>query len=614
MKIMLARQGFALPTVLIASIIMLIVLLSAATASSSIRSSLNAQYYNQLAREAAESGMARASDCLAANAYEAQWNSSSPLRPNTSCSGGSGCTSGATCFVVTTGNVRTTFRVDAPQNQEVSQLVRSTGTVELLRPSNGSVWRTFTTTISGRVGIDLSLNTVVFGYVAGTGEGAYFFTIDENGELRGTGGNYYGWLGNGNSSDTLVPTKVNLPAGQKPASVFASFLSVGYNAFVITNTGALYGAGNNSYGQLGTGSTATTVSTPTPYNLPAGKLARTVGVLGFSTFVITTDNNIYASGSCTGGQLGTNYTVSGCANVLTPARVALPAPTSDQNTQPTDNITVDYQSAYVRMKGGRVYGWGVNNHGQLANGNTTPSSVPIQIGTFGNTSQPKATNITTDGVSIWIIDSNGKVWGAGYNFFGQLSDGTTTDRSSLVQYEIPDPTAKIVKVATDQWTSLVLTDTGEVWGTGNNIDGQLGAGTKTQTQSTPVKFILPSGVKAVDVINTASGDYTGSPYHNTYVIGDNGRVYGAGANDFGQLGDGTTTDRSTPVAMQVIDGVNIEAEKVLAGYGTAVILTSNQKIYTVGNNSDGQLGDGTTTNSSVPKANRYTNILPVTNF
>ena len=66
MKIMLARQGFALPTVLIASIIMLIVLLSAATASSSIRSSLNAQYYNQLAREAAESGMARASDCLAA--------------------------------------------------------------------------------------------------------------------------------------------------------------------------------------------------------------------------------------------------------------------------------------------------------------------------------------------------------------------------------------------------------------------------------------------------------------------------------------------------------------------------------------------------------------------
>ena len=300
--------------------------------------------------------------------------------------------------------------------------------------------------------------------------------------------------------------------------------------------------------------------------------------------------------------------------MLTPARVALPAPTSDQNTQPTDNITVDYQSAYVRMKGGRVYGWGVNNHGQLANGNTTPSSVPIQIGTFGNTSQPKATNITTDGVSIWIIDSNGKVWGAGYNFFGQLSDGTTTDRSSLVQYEIPDPTAKIVKVATDQWTSLVLTDTGEVWGTGNNIDGQLGAGTKTQTQSTPVKFILPSGVKAVDVINTASGDYTGSPYHNTYVIGDDGRVYGAGANDFGQLGDGTTIDRSSPVAMQVIDGVNIEAEKVLAGYGTAVILTSNQKIYTVGNNSDGQLGDGTTTNSSVPKANRYTNILPVTNF
>jgi alpha-tubulin suppressor-like RCC1 family protein len=53
---------------------------------------------------------------------------------------------------------------------------------------------------------------------------------------------------------------------------------------------------------------------------------------------------------------------------------------------------------------------------------------------------------------------------------------------------------------------------------------------------------------------------------------------------------------------------------VQTGFGTTVILTTGGKVYTVGNNSDGQLGDGTTTNSSVPKANRYTNILPVTVF
>jgi alpha-tubulin suppressor-like RCC1 family protein len=85
-------------------------------------------------------------------------------------------------------------------------------------------------------------------------------------------------------------------------------------------------------------------------------------------------------------------------------------------------------------------------------------------------------------------------------------------------------------------------------------------------------------------------------------------------NNYGQLGDGTTTERSTPVAMQVIDGVSIKAKSVASGFGTTIVLIAGKKIYTVGNNSNGQLGDGTTTNSLVPKANRYTNVLPLAIF
>ena len=66
--------------------------------------------------------------------------------------------------------------------------------------------------------------------------------------------------------------------------------------------------------------------------------------------------------------------------------------------------------------------------------------------------------------------------------------------------------------------------------------------------------------------------------------------------------------------MQTIDGTNVKALQVESGYGTTIVVGDNHEVYTVGNNTNGQLGDGTTTNSSTPKANKYTNALPITQF
>ncbi|MDN5835419.1 MAG: hypothetical protein L0H36_02160, partial [bacterium] len=83
----------------------------------------------------------------------------------------------------------------------------------------------------------------------------------------------------------------------------------------------------------------------------------------------------------------------------------------------------------------------------------------------------------------------------------------------------------------------------------------------------------------------------------------------------GQLGIGSTNSyRDVPVAMGVINGSSIKAKDVISGFGTTVVLTTDGKVYTVGNNNSGQLGDGTTSNSSTPKANKYTNVVPVTVF
>ena len=96
---------------------------------------------------------------------------------------------------------------------------------------------------------------------------------------------------------------------------------------------------------------------------------------------------------------------------------------------------------------------------------------------------------------------------------------------------------------------------------------------------------------------------------NTYVVLDDGSVMGAGGNEYGQIGNGTVSpSEPTPRKMNLPTGVR--ARSVQTGLGTTVILTEEGKIYTVGNNTDGQLGDGTTTNSSVPRANIYTNVVP----
>ena len=127
---------------------------------------------------------------------------------------------------------------------------------------------------------------------------------------------------------------------------------------------------------------------------------------------------------------------------------------------------------------------------------------------------------------------------------------------------------------------------------------------------TPVKFILPPGVKAVSSWTTSNG--LDPKNANTFVVTSDGRVFGAGSNVTGQLGighigGGTNGIYPTPQQMLVLGTQGNLASYVRSGYGTTVVYTNNRKVFTVGNNSNGQLGDDTTTTNPTPRANKNTN-------
>lgn len=659
--------GFALPTILITAVVMIMVMLAAVQSVSSINVAIDTDYYAQLADGAADAGLVMAEACLQQSDYVPKWSDAKPLRPNTDCSGNALVSCSAMpaasdndrCSVVATSGVHTSFSVPTPVPGPTSQVITSNGTAARLRASTGTSWRTTTSTSREAYSATLAQSDVFFGYYSGSRcPGVQFFTYGADGSLRGGGNNGCGQLGIGSTTDATTPSVITLPGGVQVATdssgapkVFTHFLTGGATAVVIGTDGNAYFAGANVNGESGSGSTSPSdVTKFQMFPLPTGQTAKSATSFYGNTYVVTDQGNIYASGICTFGEVGDGNICDGTSSARTspkvsPVRVGLPAPNvSDASTMPVA-VYGDGQSRYALMGDGGVYSWGRNQDGQLGDGTTIDRATPYKLPGFGGAGRV-ASRIETGGNSTYVLVATGGVYAAGNNNFGQLGRGfvgaglgcTNSNCTAFQPVGLP-ATAPIGSVITDvrddsQQASL-LTNKGDVYTMGANTRGQSGCGTPvsgstlcpagTEGTSNPVKFVLPAGVKAVSTYATDSVDLSASPamyFRNTFVIGSDGRVYGAGSNDFGQLGNGCSlavpvtcqSTNGTPVAMAVIDGVNVDAADVKSGWGTTVVRTDRGVIYTVGHNESGQLGDGTTTDRSVPKAARYLNIFAPIRF
>ncbi len=181
----------------------------------------------------------------------------------------------------------------------------------------------------------------------------------------------------------------------------------------------------------------------------------------------------------------------------------------------------------------------------------------------------------------------GSVLAWGWNTYGQLWDGTTTDSSTPVPVDLP-PGTHVTAISAGGYHSLALTSAGSVLAWGYNEFGALGDGTTTNS-STPIPVHLPAGthVTAVSV-----------GYQDSLALTSDGSVLSWGNNELGALGDGTTTNRLTPVPVDLPAGTRVTA--VAAGVDDSLTLTSDGSVLAWGENGDGELGDGTTTNRLTP--------------
>ncbi len=187
-------------------------------------------------------------------------------------------------------------------------------------------------------------------------------------------------------------------------------------------------------------------------------------------------------------------------------------------------------------------------------------------------------------VHTLAIKTDGTLWAWGNNYYGQLGDGTAVDKNTPTQ--IGTDTNWAVISAGGIYSLAVKTD-GTLWAWGNNWNGRLGDGTEVQ-KNAPVRIGTDTDWSSVTAAIGLGG--------HSFALKRDGSLWGWGWNVAGQVGDGTTVDKLSPVQISA----NGQWAVISAGWSHTVALKTNGTLWAWGSNHGGQLGDGTTDFKAIP--------------
>lgn len=227
---------------------------------------------------------------------------------------------------------------------------------------------------------------------------------------------------------------------------------------------------------------------------------------------------------------------------------------------------------------GSVWAWGHNDLGQLGEGDTTNSAIPLKV-----TGLTGVTQIAGGSDFSLALTSDGSVWAWGSDYDGQLGDGSTASSDVPVQVA---GLAGVTQIAAGADFSLALRSDGTVWSWGANVAGQLGNGTTTNS-TTPTQVVGLSQVTQI-----AAGQNSAIAARTTGFITSLTTVWTWGDNGSGELGDGTLNSRSTPEQVSGISVPNVR--QICAGANFSLVLGSDGSVWGWGGDSASQLGNAAT--------------------
>jgi alpha-tubulin suppressor-like RCC1 family protein len=421
----------------------------------------------------------------------------------------------------------------------------------------------------------------------GTGDN-HVLAVKLDGTVWAWGQNRVYTLGDGTNIDRVNPVQVMVLTN-------AIAVSGGLNHSIgLRQDGTVWSWGNGDSGQLGQGS-------QTPWAYVPGQCKGLSGITSIAAgrmhnLALRQDGTVWAWGWNHYGQLGDGTTIDRSE------------PVQVQGLSDIVAISAGWWLGVALKRDGTLWEWG------YATASDSSRLKPVQTLGMSN-----VVNVTAGTYRIVAVKSDGSTWqwyaggnpslmeggtglrqvsigtnyslqlksdrsvaAAGANETGQLGDGTTTDRSSAVP--VNDLT-NIAAVAAGWHHSVALGTNGRVWTWGSDSNGQLGLGVRNLVQATPIQV---AGLSNAVIVSSG-------PYHSMAVRQD-GTAWSWGANDFGQLGDNSTSPHSVPGQVKGLSSV----VSVAAGLNHSIALKQDGTIWTWGYNYDGAIGDGSNSYPTMP--------------